>query len=190
MASEDKLQILSLHVDRGTLKPSIVHNTTIILKNGKMLELPETVWNGQQPVKKELLDTLQLMIPHMLLIIGLPQYKIARPNYLTEKAALTDEKLKGYFVNGFSISDKGVLTIKGGIKSKEGKVTPLNAHTFTNPDTSNYPFLDNLNSLHEEANEQLMEYFIDGNFGDGGQPDLWQQGEEPQKVKKGEEQEA
>lgn len=170
------MDIYDISIDNKTKFLTVVHDRTLVTKSAKILALPDTVYPGTQPVHQDLLDVMQLLVPHMVLIVQVPGYKLPKPDYLTDKKALTDEKLNGYYVNGLTIHKKsGMVTIKGGIRAENGKVTPLNAHTHVNPDTTTYPYVDNLNNLIEEAKEQAMMYFLDGKFGEGAQPDLFVQ---------------
>lgn len=180
---DQPLNISELSVSNKEKHLTIMHNMTMITKGAKMLNLPGVIYPGDQPVHNDLLEILQQIVPHFLMIIEVPGYKLGKPNYLTDKTALADEKLKGYYVSGFSISSKGMLTLKGGIKTEGGRVTSMNAPVVsTSLDDNNYAYIEHLVGLIEAAKHEGNYYFIDGKFGDNAQPGLFdvaaKQGEE------------
>lgn len=167
---EEPLNIQAMSVSNKEKHLTIVHNMTMVTKGAKMLNLPGVVYAGDQPVHDDLIDLLQQLVPHMLLIVEVPGFKLGKPNYLTDKVALTDEKLKGYYCSGFTISSKGMLTVQGGIKTESGRVTPLNAPVVSsNLDENNYQYIEHLMSLIDQLKQACNHYFIDGKFGMGSQ---------------------
>jgi hypothetical protein len=113
-----------------------------------------------------MLDCLQLFVPHFLMIIEMPGFKSFTPDYLENEEAVNDEALKGFYVNGFSISAKGGVTVKGGVKTKSGRVTSMNAPlTSVDPDATNYEHAGDLKRLIDIACVKAGEYFIEGKFG-------------------------
>lgn len=107
-----------------------------------------TVVEGKAEVHPELLTTLKLLIPHLILITGLNSSKrVIDEKYIKARKVLDDSALEGWQVDGVSISGEdateGVVLI-GRFKSPYGKTTSVVApFTFLNGD-GGYPFKDEL----------------------------------------------
>lgn len=163
--TEEKLNIqgLSVNLKEGYLY--IEHTPQSVTASGVMLGKIATE-EGNKQVNQGMLDCLALFVPHMLMIIEMPGFKSFTPDYMENEEAISDENLKGFYVNGFSISAKGGVTIKGGVKTKSGRVTSMNAQlTSIDPEVSNYEYAGNLQRLIDIACIKAGEYFIEGKFG-------------------------
>lgn len=171
---EEKLSITEVHVSNKERFLTITHDITQITKGGKMIKMAGVIWPGNQPVHQDLLDQLQLLVPHALQIIEMPGFKTFNAEYHKDKLAITDDELKGFYISGFSISAKGLITLKGGIKTEGGRVTSINAPiTSLDLETSQYeqivPLVENIERIFAECDG----YFINGKFGAGAQPEIW-----------------
>ncbi len=177
--NKEKFNISKLSVDNKDKTLYAEYAKASVTKGG-ILNTGETA-QGDQPVKKELLDILQLMVPHLLTICQVPGHKNYSAEYFNKKHALTDEKIQGYFVSGFSVSNKGLISIVGGIKTDSGRVTSMVAPiTSLDLETSPYTFVKNLNVLVESGFELAYQYFTDGSFGEK-EPNLFDGKEDKQK---------
>lgn len=127
-----------------------------------------------QPVHPDFLAELQLFVPHWVMRIGLPGFAgYFTPEYLKKKKALTDEKLKGFYVSGFSISAKGLINIIGGCKNEDGQATSMTAPLFSlDLDSSKYSFAKEVAVLVENCFEHATDYIQNGKFGEGAQSSL------------------
>lgn len=163
--TEEKLNIqaMSVNLKEGFLY--IEHTPQVSTKGGTILG-KTVAEEGNKQVDQGMLDCLQLFVPHFLMIIEMPGFKSFAPDYLEDETAISDEALKGFYVNGFSISAKGGVTVKGGVKTKSGRVTSMNAPlTSVDPDATNYEHAGDLQRLIDMACAKACEYFIDGKFG-------------------------
>ncbi len=162
---KNKLNIQGLNINLKEGFLTIDHTPSTVTASGVMLGKTVTE-EGNKQVNQGMLDCLQLFVPHFCMIIEVPGFKNFTKDYIENEEAATDEKLKGFYVTGFSISAKGGVTIKGGIKTATGRVTSMNAPlTSIDPEASNYEFAGDLQRLINIANLKAEEYFIDGNFG-------------------------
>ena len=177
---EEKLNIQELSVSLKERNLYIAHTPTALTKSGKLLG-KVTTEEGNQRVHKDVINALQCLVPHMLMIVEMPGFRKFTDEYLENEEAVEDNNLKGFYVTGFSISAKGGLTIKGGVKTESGRVTTMNAPlTSLDAESSNYEHIDDLNSIIETLIDEATKYFIDGKFGEGAQTDAFnQQKEEP-----------
>jgi hypothetical protein len=163
--TEEKLNIqgLSVNLKEGYLY--IEHTPQSITASGVMLGKIATE-EGNKQVNQGMLDCLLLFVPHFLMIIEMPGFKSFTADYIENEEAIKDENLKGFYVNGFSISAKGGVTIKGGVKTKSGRVTAMNAPlTSVDPEASNYEHAGDLQRLIDIACMKAGEYFLEGKFG-------------------------
>lgn len=144
---------------------------TSLFKNKKEL-ISNASEDAYQPVHQDFIDELQLFVPHWVMRIGLPGF-VFTSDYLKNKKALTDPKLTGFVVSGFSISKNGLISIIGGCKNETGQFTSMTAPiTSINVDSSSYPYAKELTVLIENCFEHATDYFRDGKFGEGAQNTL------------------
>jgi hypothetical protein len=95
----------------------------------------------------------------------MPGFKSFKPDYLENEEAINDQSLIGFYCNGFSISANGGITLKGGVKTKSGRVTSMNAPlTSIDPEASNYEHAGDLQRLIDISCTKAGEYFIEGKF--------------------------
>lgn len=162
---EEKLNVQGLGVNLKEGFLYIEHTPSSVTASGVMLGKTVTE-EGNKQVNQGVLDLLQLFVPHMLQIIEMPGFKSFTPDYIENEEASTDDQLKGFYCNGFSISSKGGVTLKGGVKTKSGRVTSMNASlTSIDPEASNYEHAGDLQRLIDIACKKAAEYFIEGKFG-------------------------
>lgn len=147
-------------------------------KSGKIL-INQVTKQGNQPVTDEMMKLLRLFVPHFLMICEVPEFTDYTFDYLKKKSALNDAEIKRFFVSGFSISAKGLITLTGGVRREDGRVTSMNAPvTSTDLEQSPYDHVKALNVLIESAFECAYQYFKEGVFGQAVQTDAFDQPEE------------
>lgn len=168
---EEKLNISKVGVSNKEKTLTIVHDESKVMPSGKILLSPGKVWPGNQPVHADLLDTLQLFVPHFLMKIGMPGFKTFTSEYIKKKKALNDESIIGFVILSVSIGDKGLMNIVGGIKHDNGSIAAVNANNISlDPEVNQ--FGKELNIIWESLCDRCHDYFIDGKFGHGAQSEL------------------
>lgn len=170
---EEKLNISKVGVSNKEKELSIVHDESTVMPNGKILICIGVSKTGNQPVHSDLLDQLQLLVPHLLMISEVPGHKNYTADYLKKKKALTDNDIKGYFVSGYSVTANGLINLIGGIKTASGKVTSMTAPlTSLDMENSQYTFVKELTVIKENIEDEVHAYFHEGKFGQGAQNEL------------------
>jgi hypothetical protein len=168
---EEKLNISKVAVSNKEKSLTIVHDEMRNMPSGKILISAGKTWPGNQPVHPDLLDTLQQFIPHFLMKIGMPGYKVFTADYIKKKKAIGDSNLDGFVILSVTIGDKGLMNISGAIKADSGALAALNANNISlDPETNQ--FGKELNIIWENLCEHAHDYFIEGKFGVGAQSEL------------------
>lgn len=121
---------------------------------------------------QSLLNAFKLLLPHYLVHIKSTVVKIDA-DYIKQKKALKDNKLKDFAVTGFVLSGEGddeKVVLEGKI-IQDDKGMPLKTLKIPLYGNEEYPFSGNLVEDLESLKEEV-ESFREGNFNTSAQPEI------------------